>query len=335
MYTELEMEDIKRVATSNFISFATLRNKTILISGGTGLIGSFLVEVIKYRNEYFDDNIKVISLSRSGGENETNVIRKCCDVTRKIIIDDEIDFIIHLASNTHPIQYENDPVGTILTNVLGCNNLLEIGVKKKICKFLLASSVEIYGQGDKYPIDEKYNGYIDCNQIRSGYNEAKRLSELLCLSYSKQYNVNISIARFSRVIGPDKKIDSKAMSQFMDKALANEDIILKSKGHQLFSYCYVSDAVSGLLKVLIDGKHCESYNISGDFDNMTLGKYAEYIAKLANKKVIYEIENNDNVSKASYAVLDTKKLKKLGWYPYYSICDALKRIYLIKKSIKK
>lgn len=333
MYTELEKEDIKRVAKSDFYSFDKLKNKTILISGGTGFIGSFLIEVLKYRNEYFNDNIKVISLSRRGGEKENNVVRLACDITKEINIDEDVDYIIHLASNTHPKQYAEDPVGTITTNILGCNNLLELGVKKNISKFLLASSVEIYGQGPDYPMDEKYSGYIDCNQARSGYNEAKRLSESLCQSYGKQYNMSFSIARLARIIGPDRKLDTKAMSQFMDKALAKEDIVLKSKGNQLFSYCYVSDAVSGILKVLLDGTQGDAYNVSADFDNMTLGDYAEFIANLANKKVIFDIENNDSVSKAVYAILDTKKLKDLGWNPYYTVCEALKRTYLIKTSL--
>lgn len=110
-----------------------------------------------------------------------------------------------------------------------------------------------------------------------------------------------------------------------------EDIILKSKGQQRYSYCYIADAVSGLLKLLLDGQDGEAYNISNDDDGLTLGEYAEYIASLANLKVRYEIENNESVSKATFALLDTHKIKNIGWKPQYSVKDGLKRTYMIKK----
>lgn len=232
--------------------------------------------------------------------------------------------------NTHPKQYAEDPIGTIMTNIYGCDNLLKLAVEKK-ARFLLASSVEIYGQGTAIPMNEEYCGYIDCNLARSGYNEAKRTCEALTQSYRSVFGVNAVIARFARVFGADKKHDTKAMSQFMDKAVLGEDIILKSKGQQRYSYCYIADAVSGLLKLMLDGQDGEAYNISNDDDGLTLGEYAEYIASLANLKVRYEIENNESVSKATFALLDTHKIKNIGWKPQYSVKDGLKRTYMIKK----
>lgn len=165
-----------------------------------------------------------------------------------------------LASNTHPKQYAEDPIGTIMTNIYGCDNLLKLAVEKK-ARFLLASSVEIYGQGTAIPMNEEYCGYIDCNLARSGYNEAKRTCEALTQSYRSVFGVNAVIARFARVFGADKKHDTKAMSQFMDKAVLGEDIILKSKGQQRYSYCYIADAVSGLLKLLLDGQDGEALSV--------------------------------------------------------------------------
>lgn len=329
MISKLEFEDIKSASES--LDFSKLKNKTILISGGGGFIGSFIIKIINYRNKYYNDNIKVISLTRRGGESSNNIINYKHDIREKIVIDDEIDYIIHLASNTHPKQYAIDPVGTITTNIFGCYNLLELAREKKIKRFVLASSVEIYGECIDKPIDENYSGYINCNNARSGYNESKRLCESLCQSYKDQYNIDFVTVRLSRVLGPDHKEDSKAMSQFIDKALNNEDIILKSKGNQLYSYIYVSDAATALLKVMIDGINGEAYNASADIDNMTLGDYANYIASLVGKKVIYQIEDNNSVSKATYALLDSTKLKTLGWYPRYSIKDAIEMTLKIKK----
>lgn len=326
--TKLEEEDIKKVAELNY-RWDCLSNKTILISGGTGFIGQFLINVIKYRNKYFNNNIKVVSCSRHGLPNEANIEYVEHDVTKPFKIDRKIDYIIHLASNTHPKQYAVDPVGTIITYLYGTYNLLQLAVSQKTSRFLLASSVEVYGEGNNIPLSEAYSGYIDCNTARAGYNETKRVSESLSQSFISQYGIDCVIARLARCFGADRKEDSKAMAQFMNCAVRGEDIVLKSKGDQRFSFCYIADAVSGLLKILLEGKCGGAYNIAGDDEGLTLGNYAEYIASLAEKKVVYNIENNESVSKASYAVLDCTKLKDIGWNPIYSVRDALNRTYKI------
>ena len=325
----LEQQDIERVANLPY-RWDDLTNKSIMISGGTGFIGSFIINVIRYRNEKYGSNIKVISLSRNGGESDYNVIYLKADITRPFEYEGKVDYILHLASNTHPKQYGEDPVGTITTNVIGCNNLLKMATEKK-AKFLLASSVEIYGQGTEKPMDEHYSGYIDCNTARAGYNEAKRTCESLAQSYKQQYGIDIRTVRLSRAIGADRKFDTKAMAQFMNKALAGRNIILKSEGNQRFSYCYIADAVSGIFKVLIDGINGEVYNVSDEDEGMTLGEYAEFIANIVDKKVIYQIEDNTATSRASYALLDITKIKGLGWNPIYSVSDGLRRTYMIMK----
>lgn len=324
------MEDIGNVSELDY-DWKKLDGKTILISGGTGFIGSFFLDVIRYRNEKYNAGIKIISLSRRGGASDETVKYVKCDISNSFAIEDEVDYVLHLASNTHPKQYGEDPVGTIMTNVIGCDNLLKVAYEKK-ARFLLASSVEIYGLGDESCMNELYAGYINCNDARSGYNEAKRTCEALCQSYRKQYAVDVVIARFARIFGADHKKDTKAMAQFMDKAVAGEDIILKSKGTQRFSYCYVADAVSGLIKVLLDGENGEAYNIAADDEGKNLGEYAGYIAHLAGKDVIFEIVDDENASKASYALLDISKLQGLGWKPRYSVSEALERTYNIKRA---
>lgn len=181
-------------------------------------------------------------------------------------------------------------------------------------------------------MDEQYCGYIDCNQARSGYNEAKRTCESLTQSYRQKFGIDAVIARFARVFGADKKNDTKAMSQFMSKAVAGKEIIMKSNGLQRYSYCYVADAVSALLKILLDGADGEAYNISDDDEGYSLGDYAEFLASLSNQKVKFEIENNASVSKATYALLNTEKLKKLGWEPMYSVCQGLEETYSILRN---
>lgn len=329
--TELEMQDITAVAALD-CNWNKLKNKTLLISGGTGFIGQFIINVIKYRNSRYGDGVKVISLSRNAREDEDGVKYVSCDVTDKIDLPFKADFVLHLASNTHPKQYAADPVGTITTNVLGCINLLEYA-RENGARFLLASSVEIYGEGNGEEITEEYCGYIDCNTARAGYNEAKRVCESLCQSYRSQYGTECVIARLARCFGADKKDDSKAVAQFIKKALNGESVVLKSYGKQRFSYCYVADAASGILKVLTDGKDGEAYNVSDDDEGKNLGNYAELIAGYAATNVIFDVNSADNagVSKANYAVINCCKLKALGWTPLYSVSTALKRTMDILK----
>ncbi|MCH5154158.1 MAG: NAD-dependent epimerase/dehydratase family protein [Clostridiales bacterium] len=327
--TDLELQDIRRIAELDY-DFSRLDGKTVLISGGTGFIGQFLISVFKYRNEHFGNRIKIISCSRHGLPSERDVEYLSHDITKPLNVGGRVDYILHLASNTHPKQYAADPVGTITTNIFGTYNLLTLAAEKKVKKFLLASSVEIYGEGNDKPMAEDYCGYIDCNTARAGYNEAKRLSESLCQSFIAQHGVDCVVARLARCFGADKKNDSKALAQFMDRAVNGEDIVLKSKGGQRFSYCYVADAASGLIKVLLDGACGEAYNITDDDEGSTLGDYAKLIAGFAGKDVIFNLsEAQQGASVASYALLSSDKLKKIGWAPVYTVSDAMHKTYLI------
>lgn len=121
--TELELEDIKTIAELPY-DWEKLNGKTLMISGGTGFIGTFISDVIRYRNGKYNSGVKVISLSRHGGESDSTVEKIAADITQPITYSGPVDYILHLASNTHPAQYAVDPVGTITTNIIGCNNLL-------------------------------------------------------------------------------------------------------------------------------------------------------------------------------------------------------------------
>lgn len=328
---KFELEDISRVGELPY-QWDKLSNKTLLISGGTGFIGTFLCNVLRYRNEKYRQNIKVICLAFNQLENDDTVTYIKADVTQPVDISGPVDFILHMASNTHPEQYKTDPVGTITGNVFGAYNLLSLAKEKHSTRFVLASSCEIYGNGKDEPMDELYSGYINCNTARAGYNEGKRVSEALCQSFAQQYGIESCVFRLARVFGADKtKKDTKAMAQFMANAVEGKDIVLKSKGEQKYSYVYIADAVSGIFKVLLDGVPGEAYNISADYDDTTLGGYAEYIASLSGNKVIYDIMDDPNASRAMNSLLDNNKIKSIGYKPMYTVKEGLKRTYQIYK----
>lgn len=326
---KLEIEDIISVGELPY-NWDKLSNKTIVISGGTGFIGSFLCDVLRYRNSKYHQNIKIVCISFSQLENDDTVTYIKADITEPVDVVGPVDFILHMASNTHPEQYKTNPVGTITANVFGTYNLLTLAKEKHSAKFILASSCEIYGNGNDEPMNELYCGYINCNTARAGYNESKRVSESLCQSFAQQYGIKSCVFRLARVFGADRtKKDTKAMSQFIANALSNEDIILKSNGQQKYSYIYIADAASGILKVLLDGVSGEAYNISADYDGTTLGGYAEFIASLNGNKVIYEINDDPNASRAINSLLDNSKIKALGFKPMYTVKDGLKRTFNI------
>lgn len=236
-----------------------------------------------------------------------------------------IDYIIHLASNTHPVAYATDPVSTVVMNVNAAKELLDLAVEKKIKRFVYASSVEIYGQnrGDCEKFREDYCGYINCNTLRAGYPESKRCGEALCQAYIKQYGLDVVIPRIARAYGPTLlKDDTKALSQFIHNALDGKDIVLKSEGKQHFSYLHVADAVSGILMVMLKGACGEAYNIADVKSDIMLRDLAGMIAKQCGRKVIFDIPAASEAagfSPAMLALMDSAKVSELGWHAEYDI----------------
>lgn len=323
-----------------------LQNKSILISGASGLIASCFIDVLMRKNQ--DGlNCKVYALGRNveKAKNrfspywESNLFDFIShDINTPLEMDtDTVDYVIHMASDTHPVAYATDPIGTVTTNIIGTYNMLDFTVEHKAVRFAFTSSNEIYGEnrGDAEFFDEHYCGYIDSNTMRAGYPESKRCGEALCQAYKKQKNLDIVIPRFTRSYGPSMLMtDTKAISQFIRKGIAGEDIVLKSAGTQYYSYTYVADAVAGLLTVLLKGENGEAYNIADEPGDIMLKDLAAAIAEVSGTKVVFELP--DDVEKAGYSTatkarLDGSKLKQLGWTMEYDVKSGIGRTIEILK----
>ena len=327
----LYQEDLENVLSIKGLD--SLRGKSVLVTGATGLIGVHLIDALMLLG-----GVKVYAIGRDKGKAITRLGEYFSNPDFAFIEQDvcqpfpnylETDYIIPLASNTHPLAYSRFPVETVQINVMGLTNALNLA-KNNGGMVLFPSSVEIYGNSrDNKPFRENDTGELDLSTARSCYTESKRVGEALCQSYLSEYGVQVKIARLSRVFGPTMlESDTKASSQFIKKAIAGEDIVLKSKGDQLFSYVYVSDAVAMLLHVMLHGKIGGIYNISNELCDVHLKDFAEICAKCVNKNVVFELPAEDEsrgYSIAKNAVLDNGLLKSLGFVPKYGIKDAIER----------
>ena len=323
---KLYIEDVEYVA-SLALPWEKLQGKSLMLSGSTGLIGSFLVDTIMEKNTDANLNCTVYALGRNEEKaktrfakytNDPHLIFITYDVKLPFKREDigTIDYVLHLASNTHPMQYSMDPIGTVTTNVIGLLNLLDFAVTHNATRFAFASSNEIYGEnrGDTEFFDEKYCGYIDSNTMRAGYPESKRCGETLCQAYKAQKGLDVVIPRLTRSYGPTMLMsDTKALSQFIKKGIAGEDIVLKSAATQYFSYQYMADSVSGLLYVLLCGENGEAYNISEEHSDIMLKDLAAIIAGFKGKKVVFEIP--DAVEAAGYSTATKARLGFLTCRP--------------------
>lgn len=324
-------------------NYPLLKGKSIAITGATGLLGSLMIDALCFFNEEFNAQIKIYALGRDVSKledrfahaKESGLIDFVKYDLDKPYPDIVTDYIIHCAGNSHPDKFHRDPIGTLMGNVNGTNEVLKNSIKHG-SRVLLLSSGEIYGDNtsSSVPMTEDYCGMVDLSNYRACYPEGKRAVEALAQSYIHQENADVVIARPCRIFGPTMTAsDNKASAQFIRKGLANENIVLKSDGTQKFSYIYGADAVSALFKILLTGKSGEAYNVASEKGQIQLRDFAECVAKKTGRPVIYDTAGEPGGSKVTNALLDNGKLKKLGWKSLYDIADAIDRTLKILKEI--
>ena len=304
---------------------------TFLVTGATGMIGTCVVDVLQEANRSFGKGFTGYAMGRSREKLLSRfgsfpgircVVR---DMAEEIELE-KVDYIIHAASNADPVSYARYPAETMLTNILGAKNVLDF-CRKANARALLTSSFEIYGKSDRSEFAESDYGTIDLDRIRSCYPVSKAAAETLFRAYCDEYGVDCVIARLPSVYGPTmQENDSKAHAQFLRNAVAGQDIVMKSRGEQKRTYCYVMDAVSGLLAVLFRGKPGEAYNIAGERSTASIAEIARTVASLTGRKVIFGEPNEaegKGFSRPQDCVLDPTKIKALGWECRYDVRSGL------------
>ena len=333
----LYMEDLRRVLAVKGVE--RLRGKSVLVTGATGLLGVHLIDALMALGE-----VTVIAVGRSReraagrlGEHLSSPLFRFVeqDVQRAFPEDITADYIIPLASNTHPLAYSQYPAETMLINLKGAEHALELA-RRCGATVLYPSTVEVYGNArDNDLFTEDYTGQLNLSTSRACYSESKRSCEALCQSYAAEYGVKVRIARLSRVFGPTMLMsDTKASSQFIRKALDGEDIVLKSEGNQFFSYTYATDAVAAMLHIMLNGEDGTAYNIASDSCNVHLRDFAGLCAELCGRDVVFDLPSESErkgYSVAVNAILDTTRLRTSGFSPSYTMRDAVARtIHILK-----
>ena len=293
------------------------KTKNILITGGAGFLGSHLCD--KLINK---DNNKVICVDNLSSGNKKNINHLIDHPKFKFVKQDVIDLknikvdeIYNLACPASPVYYQNDPIKTINTCVLGAINSLEIA-KKYGSKIFHASTSEVYGSPLEHPQNESYWGNVNPHGIRSCYDEGKRCAESLMLNYHRQHNVNIKIARIFNTYGPRMhKEDGRVVSNFIVQALKNKPITVYGRGNQTRSFCYIDDLVSAFVLLMKKNKSFSGPVNLGNPKEYTVLQLAETIKHMTNSKsriIFKRLPGDDPVKRKPDISMAKKEIK---WTP--------------------
>jgi len=336
-------EDLQHI-TSLLLPWHKLSGKTVLITGATGFIAGYLIESLLFLNEKKRYKpIKIVCLARNKKKfqtkyafykNRTDLDFLSQDVCDKVTYKKKIHYIIHAASYATPSKYGIDPVGTLLPNIIGTYNLLECSRVNAILGFLFISSGEIYGnfQIPKKDITENIFGFLNPLSLRSCYAESKRMGENMCISWSSQYHVPVTIVRLFHTYGPGMSLhDGRAHSDFIGDIVENKKIIIRSNGKSTRAFSYISDTIGGIFTVLLKGSNGEAYNIGGE-KIISINQLAQLLVEIdSGEKIV--IKKDMKIRGKEYLVsllkkqypINLQKIKALGWKPEYLPKDGLQR----------
>ncbi len=304
-----------------FVSLV-LKTMRILVTGGAGFIGSHLIDRL------MTDGHEVICLDNFYTGHKRNLLKWLDhpyfelirhDITEPIRL--EADQVYHLACPASPVHYQYNPVKTIKTNVMGTLNMLGLAKRVK-ARFLLASTSEVYGDPEVHPQSEDYRGNVNPIGPRSCYDEGKRVAETLAFDYHRQNDVEIRVARIFNTYGSRMlENDGRVVSNFVVQSLKGQPLTVYGQGSQTRSFCYVSDLVEGLMR-LMNSDHTGPINL-GNPDEYTILELAQAVQKMVNPdaEIIFKPLPQDDPQRRRPNITKAKTL--LGWEPTIPLQEGL------------
>ncbi|MCD7813632.1 MAG: NAD-dependent epimerase/dehydratase family protein [Lachnospiraceae bacterium] len=383
-------EDLERIAASEMIDWEMLRDKRILVTGATGLIGSLAARALVCASVKRSLNLQVAALVRSpekgkamlGAFREDGLELVTGDILSPVAVDGPVDYILHGASVTTSKDFVDHPVETILTTLKGTEHLLELAGQKQVKSMVYFSSMEIYGVPDaasymelpppagrrqdvpsigrnashldgtvELPpptgrrqdipgsarmaavLREADYGYIDPLQVRSSYSEGKRMAEGLCAAYAHEYQVPVKMVRLAQTFGAGiPKNENRVFAQFARSIMEGKDIVLHTDGSKAHCYCYTTDAVLGILTVLLRGTDGEAYNISNEETYSTIRGMAEMLIEKypqSGSRLVFDIPEDANqygYAPTSRMLICSEKARALGWRAQVTLPEMFERL---------
>jgi UDP-glucuronate decarboxylase len=351
--TDIVNEDLASMGDRLSVEFGKMSGKKLLIVGGAGFLGYYLVQAPLAWNKrgigapidvtVWDNYIRGMPDWLKALEGDENLTLAKHDIIDPLPADmGDYDYIIHAASIASPIFYRKYPIETMDANVNGLRTLLEYALQQKkagkpLAGFLFYSTSEIYGDPtpENIPTPETYRGNVSCTGPRACYDESKRYGETLCVNFAQQHGLQITIARPFNNYGPGLKItDRRVLPDYARDVFSGRDIVMLSDGSPTRTFCYISDAIVGYYKVLVVGKSGESYNVGTDAEEVPMLKLAEEVVKFAAANFGYKGQVVRKVSEDKEYLTDNpnrrspiikKAREQLGYEPTIHFEEGLAR----------
>ncbi len=334
--------DLCEITSKEYIDYTKLKDSTVLVTGATGMLASYVILSLLHLNKTKCLNITVIGLARSDdkamarfGEfissGELRMIYG--DVCHEFECAEKLDYVLHLAGGASPRAITQNPTGVIAANTIGLTNVLE-RARRDSAKVLFASTREVYGEmpKEKVEIKEGDMGVLDTMTPRNCYPLSKRLGENLLVAYNKEYGVPFTIVRIAHSYGPMMAVkdDGRVLSDFIGCALRGEDITLYSSGEALRAFCYISDAISGIFTALLMGGDNEVYNLANESEEISVLGLAKTIVRVSESDIsVRHITPTEQVlsgyTNFARVRLSTQKLESFGWRAIVSLEQGLQR----------
>ncbi len=303
-----------------------MRKKSVLVTGGGGFIGSHLCE--RLLAEGWD----VICLDNFFTGSKKNILHLTSNPSFEVIRHDitlplslEVDAVFNLACPASPVHYQHDPVQTVRTSVIGAMNVLELARRLRI-PVLQASTSEVYGDPLVHPQREDYWGNVNPNGVRSCYDEGKRCAETLFFDYRRQYGLDVKVVRIFNTYGPRMRPDDgRVVSNFIVQALSGKDITVYGDGSQTRSFCYITDLVEGLVRMMASGPEVNGPVNLGNPGEFTIQHLAESVIRLTGSEsgIVHKALPSDDPVRRRPDISLAEKL--LGWKPTVPLEEGLKK----------